>query len=84
LTHLIRYHPHRKRVEAKFDQIIPELKSIAAVAVQISYLLFTCHVKQTNILISQIFYLLTPNRREPYPEISCEYLLEKDFLQLPE
>jgi hypothetical protein len=61
---------------------VPDIKSIAALTVQLSYFLFTCHVKQTNLYISQKLYYLNPNKREVNPEICCEYILEKDLLKL--
>jgi len=60
------------------------MKSLAALAVQISYLLFTCYIKQTNLFISQQLLYMYPNRKDMMAEVICEYILEKDFVYLRE
>lgn len=84
LTHVIRYSQNKRRVYLRPDVHLPELRSIAALSVQISYLLFTCYVKQVTVLISQNFLLVNPQKKEANPSICCEYILEKDFFTLKE
>jgi hypothetical protein len=57
------------------ESIVPDIRSIASLTVQLSYFLFTCQVKQTNIYISQKLYFLNPNKREINPEACFEYIL---------
>lgn len=52
----------------KVEQMLPDLRSLATLTVQLSYLLFTCQVKQANIYISHKLYFLNPNKREAFPE----------------
>ena len=58
---------------------IPEIKSIVALIVQMSYFLFTCHVKGITILIGRQMVLLNPSRQQQQPQVAYEYLLSKDF-----
>jgi hypothetical protein len=66
LTHLQRYGTHRSKIVLRGERL-PDLKSLALLTVQIAYLLFTCHVKRANILLSRHFLLLHPGRNDPVP-----------------
>jgi hypothetical protein len=84
LTHILRFTPHRHRVLVKVEAQPPDLRSLAALGVQLAYLLFTCHVKRANLFLNPRPMLLFPSRKDSSPEVCMEYILEKDFLQLKE
>lgn len=80
---MIRYRPRCKRVEADLAQQTPDIRSILALVVQISYFLFTCHVKDSNVLIGRKMVLLNSSRPQQQPHVAYEYLLEKDLFSFP-
>lgn len=84
LTHLLRYSPKKQRPRANTEDACIEIRSIAAVCIQFSYLLYTCCVKRTNVMVSVLPALLRPHKRESQTEICLEYLLEKDYYNLSE
>ena len=84
LTHLLRYCRKKQRGKANTEDACLEVRSIAAVCIQFSYLLYTCCVKRTNVMVSALPLLLRPHRRDTQTEICLEYLLEKDYYQLSE
>jgi hypothetical protein len=59
----MRYSANKRRVYLKPEVHLPDMRSIANLIVQLSYLLFTCYVKKVNLLISQRFLLANPQRR---------------------
>jgi len=63
---MVRYSAHKLKVPVR-SETIPDIKSLAALTVQLAYLLFTCHIKCTNIMISNALLLKQPSRKDATP-----------------
>jgi hypothetical protein len=80
LTQIVRYNSRVRKTPVKFNAAI-DMRSIIALIVQKSYLLYTCLLRKLNIMLSIELYAKPPRRGESNApqEVYCEYLLELEL-----
>lgn len=85
LTQIVRYNSRVRKIPIKLSAPI-DMKSIIALIMQKSYLLYTCLLRKTNLLLSAELYAKPPRRGEPNApqEVYCEYLLDLEKESYPQ